>query len=51
MKRVSSEDTKAITVRLVSAPNSEINFEEYWPWLVGLALFVIGVEGWLAWRK
>lgn len=29
----------------------EIDFYEYWPWLVGLALLLIMVEGWLAWQK
>jgi hypothetical protein len=29
----------------------EIETYEYWPWLVGLALGLIMVEGWLAWRK
>ena len=24
---------------------------EFWPWLAGLALVVVTVEGWLAWRK
>ena len=51
MERIASEDTEAITVKPVSAPSLEINFEEYWPWLAGLALLLIGVEGWLAWRK
>jgi len=25
--------------------------EEFWPWLAGLALAVVAVEGWLAWRR
>ncbi len=29
----------------------EVEFTEYWPWLAGLALVVITLEGWLAWRK
>jgi hypothetical protein len=31
--------------------SSETILQEYWPWLVGLALFLITIEGWLAWRK
>lgn len=30
---------------------AEVEYYELWPWLVGLALFVATVEGWLAWRK
>ena len=29
----------------------EIENDEYWPWLAGLALVVITIEGWLAWRR
>lgn len=29
----------------------EFDYQEYWPWLAGLALAVITLEGWLAWRK
>ena len=45
------EEIEAVTVNPVPTPNSEVNFEEYWPWLAALALLLIGVEGWLAWRK
>lgn len=30
---------------------ADIAFEEYWPWLAGLALAVVVIEGWLAWRR
>ncbi len=29
----------------------EVENDEYWPWLIGLALVVITIEGWLAWRR
>jgi hypothetical protein len=29
----------------------EKDYFEFWPWLAGLALVVVTVEGWLAWRK
>ncbi len=33
----------------VAAP--QIEYQEFWPWLAGLALAVFMVEGWLAWRR
>lgn len=29
----------------------QFDFQEYWPWLAGLALLVVVLEGWLAWRR
>ena len=29
----------------------EIEYEEYWPWLAGLALAVVVIEGWMAWQR
>ncbi len=29
----------------------ETKYTELWPWLAGLALVVVTLEGWLAWRK
>lgn len=40
-----------VKVALVTSPDRAPLLEEYWPWLAGLALLVIMVEGWLAWRK
>jgi Ca-activated chloride channel family protein len=41
------EDVDAATA---ITPPEEEHFE-FWPWLAGLALIVVTVEGWLAWRK
>lgn len=30
---------------------SDMTQQEFWPWLAGLALLVITLEGWLAWRR
>jgi hypothetical protein len=35
--------------RVLASPKLE--FEEYWPWLAGLALGAVIIEGWLAWRR
>lgn len=43
---VTSLDAAALT-----APEAEVDYNEFWPWLAGLALLIIMVEGWLAWRK
>ncbi len=34
-----------------TGPNPQFDFQEYWPWLAGLALLVVVLEGWLAWRR
>jgi hypothetical protein len=34
-----------------AAVTPEIEYQEFWPWLAGLALAVFVVEGWLAWRR
>ncbi len=47
-------DPKTVTeldALAIPAPELDIAFEEFWPWLAGLALAVITIEGWLAWRK
>ncbi len=31
--------------------NPQIAYHEFWPWLAGLAMIVVMVEGWLAWRR
>lgn len=32
-------------------PEPETAYQEFWPWLAGLALVVVTFEGWLAWRR
>ena len=34
-----------------SSATPQFDFQEYWPWLAGLALLVVVFEGWLAWRR
>ncbi|MEW5956835.1 MAG: VWA domain-containing protein [Chloroflexota bacterium] len=34
---------------VVAAP--QVQYQEFWPWLAGLALAVFMIEGWLAWRS
>jgi hypothetical protein len=45
------EELKALETGPLPLPEAEINYEDFWPWLAGLALGVIMVEGWLAWRR
>lgn len=33
------------------SPPPEIKYYEIWPWLAGLVVLVIMLEGWMAWRK
>ncbi|HMQ53433.1 MAG TPA: BatA and WFA domain-containing protein [Anaerolineae bacterium] len=35
----------------LTSPAADTLFNEYWPWLAGLALLVIMIEGGLAWRR
>jgi hypothetical protein len=46
-----AETLDSLVVTPVNRPTLETDFEEYWPWLAGLALLLIVAEGWLAWRK
>jgi hypothetical protein len=44
----------SVKVRYVSEQTTvrpQIDFQEFWPWLAGLALAIVMVEGWLAWRR
>ncbi len=50
-QRVSPDALAAVAVNPQAAPAPEIDFDEYWPWLAGLALLLVVGEGWLAWRK
>ncbi len=34
-----------------ASPDLETDYQEFWPWLAGLALAVVIGEGWLAWRR
>jgi hypothetical protein len=45
------DELKALEGNNVSVTAPEINYQDFWPWLAGLALGVIMVEGWLAWRR
>jgi hypothetical protein len=45
-------DTLApIDASAIPAPDREIAYEDFWPWLAGLALVIVTIEGWLAWRR
>ena len=34
-----------------TAVTPQIEFQDFWPWLAGLALVAVVAEGWLAWRR
>ena len=40
-----------LTVIPVPPPDPDVNYQEFWPWLVSVGLVVIMIEGWLAWRR
>lgn len=47
-------DISAVTsldAAALAAPDVEVDYREFWPWLAGLALGIVLVEGWLAWRR
>lgn len=48
---VSLETLAQLQETPVTPPPADIKFNEYWPWLAGLALALVTLEGWLAWRK
>ncbi|MBN1991778.1 MAG: VWA domain-containing protein [Anaerolineae bacterium] len=35
----------------MAAIEPETAYHEFWPWLAGLALAIVALEGWLAWRR
>jgi hypothetical protein len=37
--------------RTLNTPPPQTEYYDFWPWLAGLALTVVIIEGWLAWRK
>jgi hypothetical protein len=45
------DSLKALEAENLPAPDPEVDYEDFWPWLAGLALAVVVVEGWLAWRR
>jgi hypothetical protein len=46
-----AEIEQAVRTTELRPPDRDIDYQEYWPWLVGAALLVIVWEGWLAWRR
>jgi hypothetical protein len=48
--RFQPDPLASVAASAVTAPPEEA-FYEYWPWLAGLALTIVVVEGWLAWRR
>jgi hypothetical protein len=42
---------QAVRVSMLQVPDQEIDYHEYWPWLVVVALGVMIWEGWLAWWR
>ncbi|MBN1219651.1 MAG: BatA and WFA domain-containing protein [Anaerolineae bacterium] len=47
--RFAPEILTGLETTATTSPEKE--YFELWPWLVGLVLVVVGVEGWLAWRR
>jgi hypothetical protein len=45
------ETLTTVEAATTPAPDLEIDYQDFWPWLAGLALVVVIVEGWLAWRR
>jgi hypothetical protein len=45
------DSLKALEAENLPVPDPEVDYEDFWPWLAGLALAVVTVEGWLAWRR
>ncbi|MEM7348517.1 MAG: hypothetical protein AAF485_30185, partial [Chloroflexota bacterium] len=45
--------SETVTQRFTSDETTTFVDDQYrfWPWLIGVALFVIMIEGWLAWRR
>ncbi len=37
--------------RTFNTPPPQTEYYDFWPWLAGLVLTVVIIEGWLAWRK
>jgi hypothetical protein len=37
-------------IREQTIAKPEVAHTEYWPWLAGIALSIVLVEGWMAWR-
>jgi len=50
-QKIQPDTLAPLDASAVAAPQPETAFEEFWPWLAGLALVVITAEGWFAWRK
>jgi Ca-activated chloride channel homolog len=46
-----AEMEQAVRTTELRPPDRDIDYQEYWPWLVGAALLVIVWEGWLAWGR
>ena len=44
-------DTLTASAADTSQASRPADYRELWPWLAGLVLVVVTVEGWLAWRK
>jgi hypothetical protein len=40
-----------INTNSIAALEPEIKYFEFWPWLAGLVLVIVAVEGWLVWRR
>lgn len=50
-QQIEPDTLTALDATAQPAPDIEIDYDEYWPWLAALALVVVTFEGWLAWRK
>jgi hypothetical protein len=51
LRATSSPELPPLEAAALTGPTPDIGYEEFWPWLAGLALLVITLEGWLAWRR
>lgn len=46
-----AEIEQAVRTTELRPPDQDIDYQEFWPWLVAAALMVIVWEGWLAWGR
>ncbi len=51
LQKFQPEALPSLDASAVPSPDSRTGYDNFWPWLAGLALVVVTFEGWLAWRK
>lgn len=51
LKVVNPDRLRLTYIATEDEASSDVTQPEFWPWLAGLALLVITLEGWLAWRR